>query len=82
MKKYSKLIDNAYAPIGGHPNYKSSDNVTGRESDAEYVVIDLDNDPEIDAISVTKKKQQVKSLQQQDMMVLVLLNLEVVNHKS
>ena len=50
-EEISKLIDNAYAPIGGHPNYKSPDNVTGRESEAEYEVIDLDNDPEIDAIS-------------------------------
>ena len=42
LKDYSEdifnLINNAYAPIGGHPNYKSSDNVTGRESEAEYEV--------------------------------------------
>jgi len=47
LKDYSeeiyKLIDNAYAPIGGHPNYKSADNVTGREADAEYEIIDLDD---------------------------------------
>ena len=36
------LIQNAYAPIGGHPNYKS--------------VSDLDDDPELDAVSVTKKR--------------------------
>ena len=42
------LISNAYAQIGGHPNYNSPDNVTGSEGDADYVVIDLDdicNDP-------------------------------------
>tara|TARA_R110001632_G_scaffold60622_3_gene146888 strand:+ start:1455 stop:2000 length:546 start_codon:yes stop_codon:yes gene_type:complete len=50
------LISTAYAPIGGHPNYKSPDTITGREADAEYEVIDLDDDPEIDAISVTKSK--------------------------
>ena len=51
-----KLISTAYAPIGGHPNYKSPNDVTGRESSAEYEAIDLDDDPEIDAISVMKKK--------------------------
>ena len=73
LKDYSeeiyKLIDNAYAPIGGHPNYKSADNVTGREAEAEYEVIDLDD-------QLLNQKQQVKSLQQQDMMVLVQLNLK------
>ena len=60
LKDYSEeifnLIDNAYAQIGGHPNYKSADNVTGSEGDAEYEVIDLDDDPEIDAVSVSKNK--------------------------
>ena len=50
------LISNAYAQIGGHPNYNSPDNVTGSEGDADYVVIDLDDDPEIDAVSVSKEK--------------------------
>lgn len=60
LKDYSeeifKLIDNAYAPIGGHPNYKSPSDVTGREAEAEYEIVDLDDDPEIDALSVTKPK--------------------------
>ena len=60
LKKYSKeifnLISTAYSPIGGHPNYKSPDNITGRESGAEYEVIDFDDDPELDALSVTKQK--------------------------
>jgi len=42
------LINNAYTPIGGHPNYKSPDNVVGSEGDAIYSVIDLDDDPDID----------------------------------
>jgi hypothetical protein len=50
------LINNAYAQIGGHPNYNSPDNVTGSEGNADYVVIDLDDDPEIDAVSVSKEK--------------------------
>jgi hypothetical protein len=60
LKDYSeeifKLIDNAYAPIGGHPNYKSPSDVTGREAEAEYEVVDLDDDPEIDALSAAKPK--------------------------
>ena len=60
LKDYSeeifKLIDNAYAPIGGHPNYKSPNDVTGREAEAEYEVVDLDDDPGIDALSAAKPK--------------------------
>ena len=59
-KEYSQeifdLIDNAYAPIGGNPNYKSADDVAGAEGDANYLVIDLDDDPEFDAVVVDKSK--------------------------
>lgn len=51
-----KLIDDAYAQIGGHPNYRSSDNVDGSEGDSNYDVIDFDEDPDIDAVSVSKTK--------------------------
>jgi len=50
------LINTAYTPIGGNPNYKSPDNVVGSEGDSNYVVIDLDDDPDIDAVSVSKTK--------------------------
>lgn len=50
------LINNAYAPIGGHPNYKSPDSVVGSEGDAIYSVIDLDDDPDIDAVAVDKER--------------------------
>jgi hypothetical protein len=50
------LIDLAYEPIGGHPNYKSPADVMGAESDADYMVIDLDDDPEFDAVKVSKKR--------------------------
>jgi hypothetical protein len=50
------LIKNAYSSIGGHPNYKSSNNVTGSEGDALYSVIDLDDDDDIDAVTVSKTK--------------------------
>ena len=46
------LIQNAYGPIGGHPNYKSVGDLAG----SDYEVIDLDGDPEIDAVTVTKKR--------------------------
>ncbi len=51
------LIDNAYASIGGNINYKSANDVTGAEGDANYEVIDIDDDPEIDAVSVFKNKE-------------------------
>jgi len=48
------LIQNAYAAIGGHPNYNSPSDVP-LEGD-EFDVIDLDADPDIDAVSVIKNK--------------------------
>ena len=50
------LINTAYAPIGGNPNYKSDADVTGAEGDANYMVIDLDDDDDLDAVKVTKDK--------------------------
>ena len=50
------LIDNAYAPIGGNPNYQSPSNVDGSEGDANYLVIDFDEDPEFDAVVIDKGK--------------------------
>ena len=86
LKDYSedifKLIDNAYAQIGGHPNYKSADNVTGREADAEYEVIDLDNDPEIDAVSVAKPKAAGKKFVATGHDNSSPAKSKVVNHKA
>ena len=50
------LISNAYKDIGGHANYDSPADVTGDERDADYMVIDLDDDPEFDAVKVSKEK--------------------------
>ena len=55
-KELFDLINLAYEPIGGHPNYKSPADVMGAERDADYMVIDLDDDPEFDALKVSKKK--------------------------
>ncbi len=43
------LINTAYAPIGGNVNYKSAADVLGAEADADYEVINIDDDPEPDA---------------------------------
>jgi hypothetical protein len=50
------LINTAYTPIGGNPNYKSSNDVVGGEREANYMVIDLDDDPEFDAVKISKSK--------------------------
>ena len=50
------LISTAYSSIGGNPNYTTPSNVAGSEGDAEYMVIDLDDDPEFDAVKISKKK--------------------------
>jgi hypothetical protein len=50
------LIDTAYAPIGGNVNYKSAADVIGAESDANYSIIDIDDDSDIDAVSISKKQ--------------------------
>ena len=54
------LINNAYAPIGGNPNYQSPSDVDGSEGDANYLVIDFDDDPEFDAVIVDKTKPSGK----------------------
>ena len=51
-KDILSLIQNAYGPIGGHPNYKSVSDLAG----SDYEVIDLDDDPQIDAVTVTKDR--------------------------
>jgi len=50
------LINTAYAPIGGNINYKSASDVLGAEADADYEVINLDDDPRPDAVSAYKKQ--------------------------
>jgi len=55
-KELFDLINLAYEPIGGHPNYKSPADVIGDERDADYMVIDLDDDPDFDAVKMSKSK--------------------------
>ena len=49
-----RLIDNAYAPLGGHPNVKGPDSL--KKAGDGYEVIDLDDDPEDDAVIMTKRR--------------------------
>lgn len=51
------LINTAYASVGGNLNYKSPSDVTGAEGDANYEVINIDNDPKPDAVIVSKRKE-------------------------
>ena len=71
------LINTAYTSIGGHSNYKSSNDVVGAESDADYEVINLDDDSEIDAVSVSKKNWQEINLLQLGMTILHQLNRQL-----
>lgn len=47
------LVNNAYKPIGGHPNFKSKSDV--KSGADEFIVIDLDGDADIDALAGVKK---------------------------
>jgi hypothetical protein len=50
------IIDQSYAYIGGHANYKSANSV--RSSDiALFTLIDLDDDREVDAASMSKRTE-------------------------
>lgn len=49
-----KMIDTAYAPLGGHPNVTSPGDISSAADG--YEVIDLDDDPEDDAVIMTKKR--------------------------
>ncbi len=60
------LIQNAYGPIGGHPNYKTISDLAG----SDYIIVDLDDDPDIDAVTVSKKGLVVPNTLVLDMMVL------------
>lgn len=49
------LIDNAYSGIGGHSNIKSPRDLDSNGD--EFDVINLDADPEPDAVTVAKKRE-------------------------
>lgn len=77
-----KLISTAYAPVGGHPNYKSPSDVTGKESSSEYEVINLDDDPDIDAVSVSKDKPAGKKFVATGHDGSTQAKSKVINHKA
>lgn len=49
------LISHAYEPIGGHPNVTKPDDI-GPEVGDMFAVIDVDQDPQPDAVAVTKRR--------------------------
>ncbi len=49
-----KMIDTAYAPLGGHPNVTNANDI--KSAAQGYEVIDLDDDPEDDAVIMMKKR--------------------------
>lgn len=56
------LINTAYSPIGGNINYKSASDVLGAEADADYEIINIDDDPEPEALIAYKDKESGKKL--------------------
>ena len=76
------LIKTAYSSIGGHSNYKSSDDVVGAEGGADYEVINLDDDPDIEAVSVTKKKSAGEKFVATGHDGSKIAKSAVVNHKA
>jgi len=59
-KELYDLIDNAYRPIGGHPNVTSPASIPSAAD--LYTVIDLDDDPEDDAVIMSKNRAGGKKL--------------------
>lgn len=49
------LIKQTYKPIGGHPNIKSPNDITGNDI-SQWEFVNVDKDPDPDAVSGTKKK--------------------------
>jgi hypothetical protein len=76
------LIQTAYASIGGHANYKSSDDVIGKEGSSDYEVINLDDDPDIEAVSVSKSKQSGDKFVATGHDGSKIAKSAVVNHKA
>ena len=76
------LISNAYAAIGGHSNYDSPDDVVDDEGDADYEVINLDDDPDIEAVSVSKKKPSGKKSVATGHDGSSVAKSSIVNHKA
>lgn len=54
------LVNQAYAGVGGHSNIKSPEDLSD-EGD-EFQVIDLDPDPDIDAVTIAKERPGGKKM--------------------
>jgi hypothetical protein len=53
--EFYELIKTAYAPIGGHVKIRSGKDILGGEAQL-FQAVDLDDDPDVDAITFAKKK--------------------------
>ena len=76
------LIQTAYASIGGHANYKSSDDIVGKEGSSDYEVINLDDDPDIEAVSVSKSNPSGQKFTATGHDGSKIAKSVVVNHKA
>ena len=75
-----KMIDTAYAPLGGHPNVTNPNDV--KTAAQGYLVIDLDDDPAPDAVSVSKNKPAGKKFVATGHDNSRIAKSKVVNHKA
>lgn len=76
------LINTAYAPIGGNINYKSAADVLGSEADADYEVVNIDDDPEPDALDSYKTTSAGKKLTAIGHDGSPLAKSKVINHTA
>ena len=76
------LIQIAYASIGGHANYKSSDDIVSKEGSSDYEVINLDDDPDIEAVSVSKSNPSGQKFTATGHDGSKIAKSVVVNHKA
>lgn len=74
------LIDTAYSGIGGHSNIKSPDDIVTHGD--EFDVINLDDDPDPDAVTIAKKREGGKKFVATGHDGSSAAKSAVVNHKA
>ena len=84
LEDYKKLIFNliqtAYSGIGGHSNIKSPDDIVVHGD--EFDVINLDNDPDPDAVTVAKRRLGGKKIAAIGHDGTSAAKSAVINHKA
>ena len=74
------LVSNAYSSIGGHSNIKSPDDIVTHGD--EFDVINLDDDPDPDAVTIAKKREGGKKFVATGHDGSSAAKSAVVNHKA